>query len=132
MRWAAICTVALLSGCSLGGDEEPAPATGTARQIGALVRQLDLAVQRRDAGAVCDDLLTAAARARSGGSRCRRRVGRALAGLRDPRLELRRIDSNGARAVVRLRTEAAGVRPGDQVVDLRRVDGQWRLEALRR
>jgi hypothetical protein len=132
MRWAAICTVALLSGCSLGGDEEPAATTGTARQIGALVGQLDIAVRRGDARTLCDDLLTAAARARAGGTGCERRIRRALTGLHDPRVGLLRIRSTGARAVVRLRTEAAGERPTDQLVDLRRVHGQWRVEALRR
>ena len=81
MRWAAICALALLPGCSLGGDEEPEQSSGARVEIAALVRQLELATQRRDAAQVCRDLLTRAARERMGGERCGRRVGRALAGV---------------------------------------------------
>jgi hypothetical protein len=124
--------VALLSGCSLGGDEEPPRPTGAARQIGVLVRQLELALQRGDAAGVCDDLLTEAARRRFGGSGCERRVRQGLAGVRHPRVELRAVERNGARAVISLRTQAEGMRTGDQRLELRRDDGEWRVEALGR
>ncbi|HEU0025149.1 MAG TPA: hypothetical protein VFQ12_10975 [Thermoleophilaceae bacterium] len=131
MRWAAICALALLPGCSLGGDEEPVRAGGAPREIAALVRQLELATQHGDAGAVCDDLLTSAARARMGGSECSRRVRRGLAGLRDPQLGLLgiRLLGDGSRAAARLRTEVARRRPLEETLELRRVDGEWRLEA---
>jgi hypothetical protein len=132
MRWAAICALALLPGCSLGGDEEPERAGGASIEIAALVRQLELATQRRDAGQVCRDLLTRAARERMGGGRCPRRVARALAGVRAPRVELRAIEmgGSGGLASARLRTESARSRPRDEVVELRRVNGEWRVEAL--
>jgi hypothetical protein len=133
MRWAAICALALLSGCSLGGDEEPVRASGAAREIEVLVRELALAAGRADGAAVCDDLLTPSARARIGGDRCARRVRAALAGLRAPRIELLRLElrDGGRRAIARLRSEVAGRRSLDETLELSRVDGEWRLEALR-
>jgi hypothetical protein len=131
MRWAAICALALLPGCSLGGDEEPEQSSGARVEIAALVRQLELATQRRDAAQVCRDLLTRAARERMGGERCGRRVGRALAGVGRPSVELRAIKLRGnGVAIVRLRTEAARSRPRDERLELRRVSREWRVEAL--
>jgi hypothetical protein len=133
MRWAAICALALLPGCSLGGDEEPVPATGAAREIGTLVRQLELATRRADAATVCEDLLTRAARRRMGEGRCAARVRRGLRPLREPQIELRRLvlGEGGARAVAVLRTETAGREPVEERVALRLVRGEWRLESLR-
>ena len=132
MRWAAICALALLPGCSLGGDEEPVRSSGAAREIGVVVRQLELAAARGDGSTVCEDLLTRSARARMGGDGCARRVRSGLARVRAPRIEVRAIAlrGGGRRAVARLRTEVAGRRPLAEQLDLRRVEGEWRLEAL--
>jgi hypothetical protein len=133
MRWAAICALALLPGCSLGGDEEPVRASGAAREIEVVVRQLELAAGRRDGMTVCEDLLTRAARAQMGGERCARRVRSRLAGAREPAIEVRDIAFRDARrrAIVRVRTELAGRRPLAETLELRRVEGEWRLDALR-
>lgn len=133
MRWAAICALALLPGCSLGGDEEPVRASGAAREIGVVVRQLELATQQSDGSAVCEDLLTRAARARMGGDACPRRVQSRLARVRDPQIALKGIAlrNGGTTAVARLRTEVAGRRALDEALELRRVDGEWRFEAFR-
>jgi hypothetical protein len=133
MRWAAICALALLPGCALGGDEEPVRASGAAREIGVVVRQLELATARADGSAVCEDLLTRSARARMGGAACARRVHSRLARVRDPRIALRGIAlrDGGSSAVARLLTEVAGRRALGEALELRRVDGEWRFEALR-
>ncbi len=133
MRWAAICALALLPGCSLGGDEEPVRASGAAREIEVVVRQLELATGRSDGSTVCEDLLTRAARDRMGGDACARRVRARLARVREPRIALRGIAlrDGGGRAVARLRTEVEGRRPLDEALELRRVEGEWRFEALR-
>jgi hypothetical protein len=134
MRWAAICALAVLQGCSLGGDEEPIRAGGASRQIEEVVRQLDLATRAADGRAVCDDLLTVAARTRLGGKRCERRVRSALGGLSDPHVELRavRLRAGGREAVARVRTRQAGRRALDESLILSRSAGEWRLESLTR
>ncbi len=132
MRWAAICAVALLSGCSLGGDEEPAPASGASRAIGTVVAQLERAARQGDGAAVCRDLLTPAARQRAGGPRCARRLQTAIGRLRDPTIHLREIQLHRRSAVARVRTRDAGRGRADASLDLRLVRGQWRIESLRR
>jgi hypothetical protein len=134
MRWAAICALVVLQGCSLGGDDEPIRAGGASRQIEEVVRQLDLATRAADAQAVCEDLLTDAARARLGGKRCERRVRAALGGLRDPHVELSglRLHAGGREAVARVRTRQAGRRTLDESLVLSRRGGEWRLESLTR
>jgi hypothetical protein len=132
MRWAAICAVALLSGCSLGGDEEPAPATGASRAIATVVAQLERAARAGDGAAVCRDLLTPAARQRAGGPRCARRLQAAIGTLRDPRIDLRDIRLHQGSAEARLRTRDAVRGRADALLDLRLVRGQWRIESLRR
>ncbi|MBN1529692.1 MAG: hypothetical protein JW895_11560 [Thermoleophilaceae bacterium] len=134
MRWAAICALALISGCSWGGDDEPVKAGGASREIEEVVRQLDLSTRASDGRAVCEDLLTPAARARLGGKRCARRVEGALAGLEDPRVELTRlrVRAGGREAVAHVRTRQAGRRALEEALVLTRHDGEWRLEALRR
>jgi hypothetical protein len=68
-----------------------------------------------------------------GGDRCPRRVRSRLAGVRDPQIQVRAIALRDARrrAVVRVRTELAGRRPLAEALELRLVEGEWRLEALR-
>ena len=134
MRWAAICALALVSGCSWGGDDEPVRAGGASGEIEEVVHQLDLATRSGDGRAVCEDLLTAEARARLGGRRCEARVEKALDGLRDPRVELARLRVRAAdrEAVALVRTRQEGRRALEETLVLTRRDGEWRFEALRR
>jgi hypothetical protein len=126
----ATAAVLALGGCSLGGDEEPEPATGAAREIGELVRQLERATAARDYAAICNDLFTEAARERAGGSDCVRLLRSGAQGVRRPRIEVRRIEIEGERATVRVRTRAEGQAEVADALDLRRAEGEWRVEAL--
>ena len=134
MRWAAICALVVLPGCSLGGDDEPIRAGGASRQIEEVVRQLDLAARAADGHAVCADLLTATARARLGGKRCERRVRAALGRLREPTVELSglRLRGGGQEAVAQVRTRQAGRRALEETLVLTRRAGEWRFESLSR
>ena len=127
------CALALagLAGCSLGGDDEPKPAGREAREVAEVVRQLELALQREDWQAVCDDVFTSDARRRAGGADCRRLLRSDAAGLRRPRIELLGIvvTKNGARA--RVRTSARGQPPLTDVIVLRRERDGYRVESLR-
>jgi hypothetical protein len=99
-----------------------------------VVRQLDLAARAADGRAVCEDLLTAVARARLGGRRCERRVRSALAGLHDPHVELSGVTlrAGGREALARVRTRQAGRRVLQESLVLSRRSGEWRLESLTR
>ena len=118
------------AGCSLGGDDEPEPATGPAREVAAVVDQLERATRQGDFAGICRDILTAAARERAGGAGCERQIGSAAEGLERPRIEVKSIEVKADRAAVRLQTKAAGQALVSDTLTLRKEDGEWRVEAL--
>ena len=117
-------------GCSLGGDEEPKPATGATRAVGAVVSALERATAERDFSTVCQDLFTAAARRRAGGRNCERLLRESAGEVRRPRIEVLGIELERGRASVRVRTRAQGQRPLADVIELRREGGEYRIDAL--
>ena len=125
------CSLAL-SGCSLGGDEQPKPAAGTVKAVGEAIERLERAMARGDWRAVCNDLFTPAARERAGGDTCPRLLRSDAAGLRDPSIRVLRIDVQRRRATVRVRSRARGQPPLTDLIELRRVGGRYRVEALAR
>ena len=126
------CSAALLglAGCSLGDEEKPGPASGAARQVGEVVRELERAVARGDWQTVCEDVFTAAARRRAGGKDCPRLLRSDAAGLRGPRIETLAITVRKGGAEVRVRSRARGQPPLTDVIQLRRERGEYRVEAL--
>jgi hypothetical protein len=119
------------TGCSLGADEEPQPATGTPREIGAVVHRLERAIALRDFESICENLFTAGARERSGGADCPRLLRSAAGVLRDPRIEVRAINLEGDAATVRVRTGARGRATVGTALRLRRERGGWRIDGRR-
>jgi hypothetical protein len=94
------------------------------------VERLERAIARGDWTVVCRDLFTAAARRRAGGEACPRLLRADAEGLRRPRIRVLGIDVEGRRASVQVRTSARGQQPLTDVIDLRRQDGTYRVEAL--
>jgi hypothetical protein len=127
----AVAGFLTLTGCSLGADEEAPRASGPPAEIAAVVRQLERATAERDWATICADLFTAAARKRAGGPDCARLLGEAAADVRRPAIEIRgiRVEAGG-RASVDVRTRAKGQQSVSDVLELRREDGEWRVEAL--
>jgi hypothetical protein len=127
-----MATAALLAptGCSLGADKEPQPATGAPKQIAATVDRLGAAIAAGDFAQVCDRLYTPAARKRAGGADCAKQLASAAEGLRRPSIEIRRIDVNGKTATVRVATTAEGPARLIDTMQLRRQDGRWLVEAV--
>jgi hypothetical protein len=118
------------AGCSLGGDEEPRPATGAPNEVARVVESLERATMRRDYATICDDLFTTAARRRAGGRGCSRLLAESGKEVRRPRIQLLAIELKGDRARARVRTRANGQRPVADTLLLRRVRGEYRIEAL--
>jgi hypothetical protein len=127
-----MATLAILApvGCSLGGEEEPKPASGTPAALAAAVERLERAIAGRDFATVCNELFTASARERSGGDGCVAQLRSAGEGVRLPSIEVRGIHVNGDRARVEVTTRAAGQARVRDELRMRRVDGRWRVEAL--
>jgi len=127
-----MATIVMLaaSGCSLGGDEEPKPASGVAAQIAATVDRLERAVAERDYATVCDQLFTATARQRAGGDECARQLRSAAEGVELPRIEIEAIDVKDDRATAKVRTEAEGQARVSDELQLRLEGDRWLIEAL--
>jgi hypothetical protein len=125
------CVVLLaLSGCSLGADREATPVKGAPRQVVAIVGRLERASRSRDWRVVCARLFTPAARRRAGGADCPRRLASYAQGLRRPRIRVLSIEVSADRASVRVRSTAARQPPLDDRLELRRVAGDYRIDAL--
>jgi len=127
-----MATVALLApaGCSLGGDEEPKPVTGAAREIAEVVSQLERATARRDWKTVCDDLFTKSALQRAGGEDCAGLLRSTAKGIERPRIRILRLAVEGDRATVGVRTSARGEAELDDTLEMTRENGEWRIDAL--
>jgi hypothetical protein len=132
---AVLAAVAALAtpACS---DSEPAPAppeiSGPPQRVARAVERLERAIRVRDFDTVCDDLLTAAARARAGGARCAATMADDVRGLRRPRLRLLSIRIAGRGAAARVRTDAAGQGPVADTLRLERSGRGYRISALSR
>jgi hypothetical protein len=120
----------LLAGCSLGGDEEPRPATGATKQVAEAVGSLDQAIRRRDFRTICDRLFTVGARRRAGGRDCPRLLRSTVAGLKRPSIRIVGIELTGAKAKVRVQSRAAGQRSLADTINLVRQGARYRVEAL--
>jgi hypothetical protein len=118
------------SGCSLGADEEPRPARGAAAEVTAVVQRLDRATREREFRSICDKLFTPSARRRAGGRDCPRLLRSTAEDLRGPRIRILGIDIRGERAMVRVRTRAAGQPPLEDTIQLRRRHGKYRIDSL--
>jgi hypothetical protein len=119
----------ILAGC-LGGDDEPRPASGAPKEIAEVVERLERAVAEGDYATVCEDLFTAAARERAGGEDCERQTGEAAEEIARPRIDVEAIEVRGDRARVRVTTRATGQAEVPDALELRREEGEWRVEAL--
>jgi hypothetical protein len=124
-----MAVAAFLTGC-LGADEEREPVRGAAGEIAGVVERLERATAAGDFGAVCESLFTAAARERAGGADCERLTRSAAEGIARPRIEMESIHIRAQTARVEVTTRAAGQAEVPSVLELRREEGEWRVEAL--
>jgi hypothetical protein len=117
-------------GCSLGGDDEPQPVSGPAKEVATAVERFEQAVARRDFKTICNELFTATARQRAGGGDCVAQTSSAVEGLRRPRLQIEEIRVSHDTAAVKVATEASGQARVIDSMELRKTDGRWLVEAV--
>jgi hypothetical protein len=127
-----MAVVAMLApvGCSLGGDDEPQPVSGPAKEVAAAVERFEQAVARRDFKTICNELFTATARQRAGGDDCVAQTSSAVEGLTRPRLQIEEIRVSDDTAAVKVATEASGQARVIDSMELRKADGRWLVEAV--
>ena len=120
----------LAAGC--GGSEKasPKPISGPPKEVADVVAQLQRATARRDFSAICDDILASAARRRAGGTDCARLLAERAGSIRRPRILVQSIEVDGGRALVRVRTTAAGQAATTDVLRMVRENGRFRISSL--
>jgi hypothetical protein len=125
-------SLALLGGggCALDGSTEPQSARAAAREAVAVVERLERASARGDWRSVCADIFTAGARRRAGGRDCPRLLRSHAGRLTRPRIDVLRVTARGRGLAVRVRSRARGQPPLEDVIELRRERGRYRIEAL--
>jgi hypothetical protein len=125
---AAVCAAGLAAGC--GSDSEgDAGAEKAARQV---VERFGAAAAGHDYQTICDDLLSEELikTVESVGLPCEVALQKGLASVREPKIEVRQVRVQGARALVSVHSTAAGQQPSDDAVQLVREDGEWRIASL--
>jgi len=121
----AACAAA---GC--GGSDDPRPISGEAEQVARTIQQLERATARRDFDAICDRIFTADERKAAGGEKCPDLLKRTAGDVRNPKIEIEKVDLEGKKALVTVETTAAGQKPVRERIALVRERGRWRVAAL--
>jgi hypothetical protein len=119
------------TGCALDGQAQPKQAKGASRDVAAVVKRLERASARADWRTVCNDIFTAGARKRAGGRDCARLLRSDAEGIAQPSIQVVHITlKTRGRAAVRVRSRARGQPPLEDVIELRRERGAYRVDSL--
>jgi hypothetical protein len=117
---------ALLAGC--GGDDKPPDAD----QVRSTLVQFGKATAAHDYKTMCTKLLAPNLldKLREIGLGCEEALKQGLGDVKSPQLSVGKIAVNGDTATAAVRTSAEGQAPSTDTVQLRRVDGSWRIASL--
>jgi hypothetical protein len=120
----ALAAAALVAGCGGGPSDE--------EQVRDTVTELGRATEAKDYQALCDRILAPSLidDLEQVGLPCEVALQEALGEVKEPRLTIGKITVEGERARAEVRTSAAGQAPSQDVVELQRVDDDWRISAL--
>jgi hypothetical protein len=115
---------AFAAGCGGGKSDE--------EQVQETVTELARATEAKDWQALCDRILAPSLidQVKRVGLPCEVALQQALGNVKQPRLTVGRITIDGRRAKAEVRTSAEGQKPSQDVVELQRVDENWRISAL--
>jgi hypothetical protein len=122
-----VCALSLVA-CGTTARQKQArrPAQLVADAVSAL--QHDLSTQNyRD---LCEQVFSTQARNAAGGSSCPASVGRESKGVKNPSIDIRRIDVNGRSATAQVLTSAAGQAKVPETIELVWENGRFRVSAL--
>ena len=115
----------LLAGC---GDAGPTPE----EQVRSTVAEFGRATVAKDYRALCGRILAPALvqQVTSIGLPCEVALEQGLGSVREPRLTIGRVEVDGDKASVEVRTSAAGEEPSKDTLKLVNEDGTWKISSL--
>jgi hypothetical protein len=115
--------VVALAGC--GGSSEP-------QEVRSVVEAFGKASAGKDYQRICDELISRelSDNVEEIGLPCELAFKRGLGEVRGARLEVKTVAVSQGKALVGVRSSARGQRPSDDVIELRKLDGEWRITAL--
>jgi hypothetical protein len=128
---AALAVACAAAGVGCGSDSERATKTSETEARG-VVERFGTATARRDYQTICDELLAdnLVKKVEDLGLPCEIAFEKGVGGVRNPRIEVRQVKVQGNRALVSVRSTAAGETPSDDAVQLVREGDEWRIASL--
>ena len=125
-RLALVAVLVVVAGC--GGDDKPSDAD----QVRAALVSFGKATAAHDYTTMCTKLLapTLLDKLRQVGLGCEEALKQGLGDVKSPQLSVGKITVNGDTADAEVRTSAEGQAPSTDTVQLRRVDGNWKIASL--
>jgi Flp pilus assembly protein TadD len=121
-----VAVAATLAGC--GGASGPSDEQLVTRAVSSFGR----ATAAKDYRALCDEILAPSLveKVVQIGLPCEQALQKALGNVKDPRLTIGKITVTGDRATAEIRTSASGQSPSQDVLEMERVGGVWRVASL--
>jgi hypothetical protein len=118
--------VAALSGC---GGEEP-----VTDEVRGAVEDFGRASADKDYQRLCDEILAPQLieSVERVGLPCEQALRQGLGDVRAPKVEVRSVVVNRDKALVQVRSSAAGQQPSQDTLEVVRQDGRWRISSLAR
>jgi hypothetical protein len=126
-RLAAVALVAAaLAGC--GGKDTPSDTD----QVRATLLEFGKATAAKDYKTMCTRLLAQSLldKMQSVGIGCEQALQQGLGDVKSPKLSVGKITVDGPTARAEVRTSAEGQQPSDDTIELRKVNGSWRISSL--
>ena len=112
----------LTAGCGKSEDD----------QVRAVVERFADAGAKADYQRICDELITPALsqKVEAVGLPCEIAFKKGLEGVKNPRIVVRSVKVDGDKARVAVHSTATGEKPSDDVLQVVKIDGDWRIASL--
>jgi hypothetical protein len=130
---AAVIIVAcggLLVACGTKAGHQKQQATKPAQSVADAVAALQHDLSTQNYRHLCAEVFSAQARLQAGGAACPTILARESQGIRDPKIEIQRIEVNAQGAVARVMTSAQGQAKVPETIELVRESGGYRVASL--
>src|SRR5690348_17182930 len=121
---------ALLVACGTNSAHEKQQARKPAQSVADAVAALQHDLSTQNYRHLCAEVFSTQARLQAGGAACPTILARESQGIRNPRIQITRIEVNGQGAVARVMTSAEGQAQVPETIQLVRENGGYRVASL--